>query len=162
MSIPLRLESLFQEMDFIGEIPANHKLCTKDRCYVDAKSWIGWTYRKFLSENNELTIAFILKVCRSTDVELKNCVNTDFNDLLIEKSLLLRTGIIKLRDTYIKDVRTSNALSSSLLILDFALPEKIKIDKGIIAPLKFNDNSWDRKDIKLLDNFEEIDIEETS
>ena len=50
-SIPVSLQSLMADLDFLSQIKRNMKPCCNDRVLVDSDSWSGAFYRFFKGES---------------------------------------------------------------------------------------------------------------
>jgi len=131
--IPIQLQNLFDDMTFIGNVPPNHKLCVKSKCYSNSSSWIHWSFRKLDFESSSLTVNFIHNTCTAASQAYSSFSKTQFENVILSKLILLRNGIKNIQKTYINDVKTSNSLETSLLIIDLILPQKIKSQLGLIS-----------------------------
>jgi len=130
--IPIQLKDLLDNMTFIGNIPPNYKLSVNSRCYSDSTSWLSWTFRRWESESSDLTVNFIYDVCLAATQAYHEYLKTHFEQVILSKIVSLRHGIKNIQKTYRLDVKTSNALETSILILDLVLPIEIKQNLGIL------------------------------
>ena len=137
MVFPIQLRELFDDVNFISNIPAGQKLCVKGRYYT-SHTWVGWITRKWEFETSEVTNIFIVNTCTSIVEALTFYNNTIFHPLILDKIRFLRDGILKIKNTYSFDPKISNSLENQILMIDLSLPEKFKIEHGIIADLAKN------------------------
>lgn len=141
-TIPISLQSLFADAGFLGSAQDDEKPCITARCYVHKDSWIGYGYRRWNRENPDKTKHFIRTTCEAIAQNLSQYADTPFYDIILTKIIKLRTGLIKIAETYKSDVVVKDHIGDSVMILDMKIPEHIKIQHGFstvnrpqVAPL---------------------------
>lgn len=149
--VPVHLQTLFDTMDFIGHAKVGFKPCFNGMYYVNSNSWLGSLYRFKNGESQSSKGNDIIRKCCQESVQAYNQYeDTDFSEIILNKMLSLREGILAIRETYLNDeneVKTCSHLMNSVLELDRKIPKDIlntisiisTITKTIEKPLKEDD-----------------------
>ena len=124
--IPQQLQSLFTEMSFIASAKPGVKLCFKNKRHVDANSWFSIIYRTWYNESqggrgNDI----IRKCCEEAVQTYKQYKDTIFADLILDRMIKMRDGIVIIKTTYENDetkISVCSHLDISITILHMILP----------------------------------------
>ncbi len=129
--IPDNLTKLIIDMEFISAAKVECKPCFSNRTYMNKKSWYGSLYRYYYGESAQECTRFIEMICLKLAKELVINNNNDYYNILIDKTLSLRLGILTLIDTYKEDIDIVSSLNNSILSIMLMLPESIKIKHNL-------------------------------
>jgi hypothetical protein len=136
--IPIHLQKLFDQMEFIAAAKKNSKPCFGGGYYVDKDSWVGSFWRTFSGEKQNTRGNTIVRECCNQAVQCHTThTGTETGNLILDKMIYLRVGIMSLIDTYSKkdaDISTVSSLKNSIIILDTRIPRNILIERGIVQP----------------------------
>lgn len=134
--IPDNISKLIVDMDFIAAAKVQCKPCFKTRTYVHKDSWIGAGYRLFYGETALECTRFIENLCLKVANILVVNTGNDYHNILIDKILLFRLGIMNLLETYKDDIDIVSSLNISLLSITLMLPDNIKVKHNIVIGKK--------------------------
>lgn len=135
-TIPLHLQSLFENMNFLGSAVKDGKPCFKSRLYVDRGSYSGAFYRWSTGEKQSTHGNDKIRICCESACQAYEAYkHSNYGPILTDKMLKLRKGLMEIRDTYERsnEIDTVNHINDSIMILEFKLPKTFKIQTGIIA-----------------------------
>ena len=102
-SIPVSLQSLMADLDFLSQIKRNMKPCCNDRVLVDAESWTGAFYRFFKGESRLNVITKVEQIVHNAIEAIENEKYQEHLGLTINSLYNALSGIENLSYTYEKD-----------------------------------------------------------
>jgi len=102
-SIPVSLQSLMADLDFLSQIKRNMKPCCNDRVLVDAESWTGAFYRFFKGESRLNVITKVEQIVHNAIEAIENEKYKEHLSLTINSLNRALDGILNLLFTYEKD-----------------------------------------------------------
>ena len=102
-SIPVSLQSLMADLDFLSQIKRNMKPCCNDRVLVDAESWSGAFYRFFKGESRLNVITKVEQIVHNAIEAIENQKFEEHLSLTINSLYSALSGIENLAYTYQND-----------------------------------------------------------
>lgn len=141
-TIPVALQRLFADAGFLSCAEDDQKPCISTRTYAHKDSWWDWGTRRWNRENPDRTKNFIRSTCEEIAQNIQQYTDTDFYEIILTKMIKLRTGLVKIAETYKSDVSAKDHITDSIMLLDMKIPERIKVTHGFstinrpqVAPL---------------------------
>ncbi len=141
-TIPVALQRLFADAGFLSCAEDDQKPSINTRTYARKDSWWDWASRRYNRENPDRTKHFIRSTCEEIAQNLQQYTDTDFYEIILTKMIKLRTGLVKIAETYKSDVSARDHINDSIMLLDMKIPERIKVTHGFstvsrpqVAPL---------------------------
>lgn len=126
--IPLHLQKLFEDINFIASATKDGKPCFNTREYVDHESFLGIFKRMYYSENRQGAIQTIRDCCIISVEFLELYKDTVYEPLIIKKILNMRQGLVEIANTYSKkhsNISVVNHIKDSIILIDMKLkPEE--------------------------------------
>ena len=130
-TIPIGLADLFESAGFIASAEEDCKPYFKGKKHVKENSWYGWAQRKSAGEDAGTTKSKIRRICEGMSQAYDQYKESQWSEIILNKMIKLRFGIMKIQGAYaIKDQNTVDHLDDSIVILDFKIPEHIKLKYG--------------------------------
>jgi len=102
-SIPVSLQSLMADLDFLSQIKRNMKPCCNDRVLVDSESWSGAFYRFFKGESRLNVITKIEQIVHNAIEAIENKKFQEHLTLTINSLNSALSGLENLLYTYQND-----------------------------------------------------------
>lgn len=141
-TIPVGLQRLFEDAGFIAAAQDNQKPAIHSKTFTAADSTWDWLWRRWKRENQDGVKIYVRRVCEEMAQALVQYEDSAFYEVILAKMIALRTGVFRIAESYRADVSTKSHMDDSILILDFKIPENIKIKHGFsvlnkpsVAPL---------------------------
>lgn len=141
-TIPEQLRRIFNDLDFIGGIKDNQKVCFKKRYYVKKDDWFGALWRTLDNECLNITgISEIQSICSITLSIYETYKNDpDYGEIFLDKIVAARKGLMRLMETYksLGKIVESDAIKNSAIIdFDKMIPIERRIQEGFIVPSRY-------------------------
>ena len=137
-TVPVHLQTLFDQMDFIASAGPHMKPCFKRRYYVDSDTWVGAFYRWRDGESQGTAGNTAVRLCcKEAAQAYDQYEHTEFQPIILAKMMDLRRGIETIRSTYQgnpRTIATCTHLFNSILELDRKIPPNMLVAQGIVAP----------------------------
>lgn len=129
-SIPLTLQNLLADLDFLSQIERNMKPCCNDRVLVDADSWSGAFYRFFKGESRMNVISKVEQIVNNTVEAIENQKYNEHLGLTINALYKASNGILNLSYTYESDPNMKARINVQLKNINIQLDRYRTLIKG--------------------------------
>jgi len=129
-SIPLSLQNLLADLDFLSQIQRNMKPCCNDRVLVDADSWSGAFYRFFKGESRLNVISKVEQIVNNAVEAIENQKYNEHLSLTINALYNASTGISNLAYTYENDPNMKARINVQMKNINIQLDRYRSLIKG--------------------------------
>ena len=129
-SIPVSLQSLMADLDFLSQIKRNMKPCCNDRVLVDAESWSGAFYRFFKGESRLNVITKVEQIVHNAIEAIENKKFEEHLSLTVNSLYNALDGIHNLVFTYETDPNMKARLNVQIKNIDIQLVRYRYMIKG--------------------------------
>lgn len=129
-SIPVSLQDLLSELDFLGQITRGQKPCMIDMTIVDSSSWTGAFKRYYNGESRDMVVKEISHIIEKAINTIMSHTDTDFMVLIINRMAQARIGIETLTITYRDDPKVKSKINVILSNIDIQLIKYRHLIKG--------------------------------
>jgi len=129
-SIPVSLQSLMADLDFLSQIKRNMKPCCNDRVLVDAESWSGAFYRFFKGESRLNVITKVEQIVHNAIEAIENKKFEEHLSLTVNSLYNALDGIHNLVFTYENDPNMKARLNVQIKNIDIQLVRYRYMIKG--------------------------------
>lgn len=129
-SIPLSLQNLLADLDFLSQIQRNMKPCCNDRVLVDADSWSGAFYRFFKGESRINVISKVEQIVNNAVEAIENQKYNEHLPLTINALYNASTGISNLSYTYENDPNMKARINVQMKNINIQLDRYRTLIKG--------------------------------
>ena len=130
-SIPVSLQSLMADLDFLSQIKRNMKPCCNDRVLVDAESWSGAFYRFFKGESRINVITKVEQIVHNAIEAVENQKYQEHLTLTINSLNSALSGIENLLYTYENDPNMKARLNVQIKNVNIQLNRYRHLIKGV-------------------------------
>lgn len=129
-SIPVSLQDLLSELDFLGQISRGKKPCMNDMTLVDAKSWLGAFKRYLNGESREVAIRETKSIVDRAIDSIQTHTARDLLTLIVNRLARARRGIETMKTTYRYDPKIIAQINVILSNVDLQLQKNRHLIKG--------------------------------
>lgn len=133
--IPASLQTILADLDFLSQIQRNMKPCYNKRVLVNAESWLGALYRRFITGDDRL--AGITKIQDIVNTAIEAIENKNYQEhlsLTVNELYKASHGLINLRHTYDKDPDIKSKLNVQLKNVNIQLERYRHLIRGYTPP----------------------------
>ena len=130
-SIPVSLQSLMADLDFLSQIQRNMKPCCNDRVLVDAESWSGAFYRFFKGESRINVITKVEQIVHNAIEAIETQKYQEHLSLTINSLNNALNGILNLLYTYENDPNMKARLNVQIKNINIQLDCYRHLIKGV-------------------------------
>jgi hypothetical protein len=130
-SIPVSLQSLMADLDFLSQIKRNMKPCCNDRVLVDSDSWTGAFYRFFKGENRINVITKVEQIVHNAIEAIENEKYREHISLTVNSLYSALSGILNLVYTYENDPNMKARLNVQIKNINIQLDRYRHFIKGL-------------------------------
>ena len=129
-SIPIGLQTLLADLDFLGQIRRDTKPCCSEKTLMSTNSWITPVYRFMKGENRNNVVAHVEKIVAQTVDAINTHKNSDHIDTIINYFSNAREGIKELSFVYQNDPNITSKVNVQIEIIDKQLKPFRNLIKG--------------------------------
>ncbi len=129
-SIPVALQTLLADLDFLSQIERNTKPCYKNRVLVNANSWFGAIYRMFKGENRNNVMLKVEQIITHAVEAIGNKIYNEHLGLIINSLDKARNGLENLKFTYESDPDMKARINVQIENIDIQLNQYRHLIKG--------------------------------
>lgn len=129
-SIPIGLQTLLSDLNFLSQIRRDTKPCCNDRILVDASSWAGSFYRFIKGENRNNVVSQVEKIVAHTIDAIDRYQNTDHIKIIVNYFSDAREGIAALLIVYSTDPNITAKIRVQIDLIDIQLKRFRNLIKG--------------------------------
>tara|TARA_R110001599_G_scaffold130823_3_gene306275 strand:+ start:667 stop:1287 length:621 start_codon:yes stop_codon:yes gene_type:complete len=135
-SIPVSLQSLMADLDFLSQIQRNMKPCCNDRVLVDSESWTGAFYRFFKGESRLNVITKVEQIVHNAIEAIETQKYQEHLSLTINSLNNALNGILNLLYTYENDPNMKARLNVQIKNVNIQLDCYRHLIKGVVEKEK--------------------------
>lgn len=168
-SIPIGLQTLLSDLNFLSQIRRDTKPCCESRILIPANSWGGAIYRFIKGENRNNVVSQVEKIVAHTIDAIERYQNTDHIKIIVNYFSDAREGIAALLIVYSTDPNITAKIKVQIDLIDIQLKRFRNLIKGYAETTskhetfesKINKNEEKPAEIKMTEDPEPIE-EKTS
>jgi hypothetical protein len=137
-SIPIGLQTLLSDLNFLSQIRRDTKPCCTQRILVDSESWGGAIYRYLKGENRNNVVSQVEKIVACTIDSIERYQNTDHIKIIVNYFSDAREGIAALLIVYANDPNITAKIKVQIDLIDIQLKRFRNLIKGFgEKPIEF-------------------------
>lgn len=119
--IPVSLQTVLEDLDFLSQIQRDKKPCFKSKVFVDANSWSGAFYRLLKQESRNGIIHHVEQIINRAIEAIDNSKYEEHLPLVINGLNSAREGLCNLTFTYNRDPKVKSHINVQLQNMDIQL-----------------------------------------
>jgi hypothetical protein len=137
-SIPIGLQTLLSDLNFLSQIRRDTKPCCENRILISANSWGGAIYRYLKGENRNNVVSQVEKIVACTIDAIERYQNTDHIKIIVNYFSDAREGIAALLIVYANDPNITAKIKVQIDLIDIQLKRFRSLIKGFgERPIEF-------------------------